>query len=196
MQAVTQTAGYTWPWVNAESKLIPSTLSVFGLSLALTMLVYTIYNCTHLGVVLITVVTIVTSMINIAGIVTLLNWELGIPQCICLISAISLSVNSTLIIAKSYMKSPAHFRSEKMGLAYEQSAKTIINNGILNLLCAVPLIDRDFAVLNKFAVLLLTCTLFQVAGPLFLFGSICHIIGPQGFNKPIENSDDDEPESD
>lgn len=196
LQTVTQTAGYVWPWIQAEAELMPAMILGFSLSFGITMLIYMIFNCTHFGVVLIAIYTIACSIINIAGIVSFLEWEIGIPESICIISITSLSVNSTLIIAKAYMKSPAHSRKHKMGIAYQQSAKTILNSGLLSLLCSAPLVYRDFTLLNKFAVLLLTSTLFQVVNPLFLFGSICHIIGPQGFNKPIENSDDEEPDSD
>lgn len=88
-----------------EERLFDSTLLSLLIAFCICILVLLILTWNVLAtIVVITCVSIVN--VTIGFIIVQLDWQLGVAECICIITAFGLSIDYSVLLATDYLKSP------------------------------------------------------------------------------------------
>jgi len=119
-------------------------------------------------------------ILTVVCIMVLMGWELGISESCGIVIAIGLSVDYIVHLAGDYAHSMLQLRSEKMDQSYRNMGVSIISGSITTFGSAIFLFGGDLSLYNKFAVIISSTVAISFMVSMFLFGAICHAIGPEG----------------
>ena len=118
-------------------------------------------------------------IISVLSIMVLQEWNLGASESIAIVILMSLSIDYVIYLAHVYSISVLGSRHEKMKQAYLEMAVSILSGTLTTLCSGIVLFGGRTISFQKFAVVIMSTIIFSCLSSMFLFGALCHFIGPQ-----------------
>ena len=107
------------------------------------------------------------------------DWNLGVSESIAIVILISLSIDYVIYLAHVYSISVLESRHEKMKQAYLEMGVSILSGTITTLCSGIVLFGGRTMTFRKFAVVITSTIIFSFISSMFLFGALCHFVGPE-----------------
>jgi predicted RND superfamily exporter protein len=131
-----------------------------------------------LSLLAITCVAIV--ILSVVAIMVFQGWELGVSESIAVVIMIGLAVDYVVHLAADYKHSVKSTRHEKIQQAYAEMGVSILSGTVTTLGCGISLFGGKLVTFQKFAVIITATISISFVSAMLLFGSLCHVVGPQG----------------
>lgn len=116
---------------------------------------------------------------NIAAL-KFIGWELGVTEAMTLVVFIGFAIDYVVHLANHYVGALSPSRGKRMSEAYAEIGVSILGGAITTIASGILLVFAKFLLFIKFSVLIILTIIFSVLFSLFFFGSLAHLIGPQG----------------
>lgn len=171
--------GLITSWKVSQRKLVENSLMgvivVLGVSLFILLastcnLVISVYALASIGGIIVS---------NLAAL-KFIGWELGVTEAMTLVVFIGFAIDYVVHLANHYVGALSPSRGKRMSEAYAEIGVSILGGAITTIASGFLLIFAKFLLFIKFSVLIILTILFSVLFSLFFFGSLAHLIGPQG----------------
>lgn len=118
-------------------------------------------------------------IVSVLAIMVMKGWELGISESISVVILIGLAVDYVIHLASDYTHSVHESRHDKIKQAYSEMGVSILSGTITTLGCGVALFGGKMITFQKFAVIISGTIAFSFVSAMFLFGALCHVLGPE-----------------
>ncbi len=110
----------------------------------------------------------------------LFGWGMGVTEAMTLVVFIGFAIDYVVHLANHYVSALSPSRFKRMGEAYGEIGISILGGAITTIASGLLLVFAQFILFIKFATLIILTILFSMLFSLFFFGSLSHLIGPQG----------------
>lgn len=162
----------------SEDGFVNSTLTSLYIAIGLCFIIL-LLSTKNLLVSFIAIFCVAIVVTTIGYIIVELNWQLGISESLCVVTAIGLSVDYCVHLASDYLHSPHANRRAKMQQTYQNMGVSISAGAITTLGSSAFLFGGKIISFTKFATILCSTIVMSYLVSMLLFGSIMHICGPQ-----------------
>ena len=166
-------------WKVTQIRLVANSLTGVLIVMGVSLVILLVSTCN--------MVTSFYAFLSIGGIILsnlaalkLIGWDMGVTEAMTIVVFIGFAIDYVVHLANHYVGALSPSRGKRMSEAYGEIGVSILGGAITTIASGLLLVFAQFTLFIKFAVLIILTIGFSVLFALFFFGSLSHLIGPEG----------------
>ena len=171
-------APFRWAWLESTRAFIESAIQgiIIALPLAFVVLLFSTQN----------ILIAIYASINIMGVVlcelglmSLLDWQFGVSESVCVVIIIGFSVDYVVHLANAYLECSFNTREERSSYALLTMGISIVSGATTTIGTAAFLLIPQIVFFEKMGILIISTVLFSIFWAMTFFVALLVTVGPQ-----------------